>query len=66
MPTMSVVAWATWMARQPPNARHHNRARPSVAGEAWQAMASGAHAARSITTATRTMNPSRTAMSTVN
>ncbi|MGR6998347.1 hypothetical protein ACU686_10010 [Yinghuangia aomiensis] len=41
MPTIGVVAWATWMARQPPNARH--LAKPGeaveVAGEAWQAIA---------------------------
>jgi hypothetical protein len=46
--------WATWMARTPPKAFHHQWAMPSVCGRAWQISARGAVTIRMVVRATRT------------
>ena len=56
--TLTVAAkvrlWATCTARQPANARHHQRAIPSVCGRACSINASGAPAINTTVIATRT------------
>jgi hypothetical protein len=44
----------TWMARQAPKVRHHQRAMPSVWGRAWNISAIGAPAIRTRVSMTRT------------
>jgi hypothetical protein len=52
----STSACADWISSSPANARHHQRAMPSVCGSAWQASASGATAISSTVSISRATN----------